>query len=99
MNAAEHHRLRQQLEGRAKIAASIAAVEEIIGRNALPIFLDTPQPDLGGQTGREALKENPEAVFDQLEADPILDHLPSYQSSKKTDRLLAIIDGHGKWEA
>jgi hypothetical protein len=99
MNAAEHHRWRQQLEGRAKIAASIAAVEEIIGRNAMLIFMDTPQPGLEGMTGREALQENPEAVFDALEADPILDHLPSYQSSKKTDRLLAIIDGLGKGEA
>jgi hypothetical protein len=95
----EHHRWRQQLEGRAKIAASIAAVEEIIGRNAMPIFLDTPQPGLGGQTGREVLQENPEAVFDALEADPVLDHLPSYQSSKKAARLLSILDGLGKGDA
>jgi hypothetical protein len=95
----EHHRWRQQLEGRAKIAASIAAVEEIIGRNAMMIFMDTPQENLGGQTGREALQENPEAIFDQLEADPVFDHLPQRQSSKKAARLLSILDGLGKGDA
>jgi hypothetical protein len=96
MSIEEHHRWRQQLEGRAKIAASIAAVEEIIGRNAMLIFMDTPQENLGGQTGREALEHDPEGVANALEADPVFDHLPSYQSKKKTARLLSILDGLGK---
>ncbi len=93
MSISEHAQWREEL---ARKADALAAIESKIGRDAMPHFLHTPQPGLGGQTGREALQENPEAVFDALEANPVFDHLPSYQSSKKAARLLSILDGLGK---
>jgi hypothetical protein len=92
MSISEHQAWREELAGRERMAQSLARIESVIGRDALPNFLDTPQPDLEGMTGREALDHDPEAVFDALEADPVFDHLPQRQSSKKAARLLSILD-------
>jgi hypothetical protein len=35
--------------------------------------------------------QQPDPIDDTL-ADPVLEHLPSYQSKKKTARLLSILD-------
>lgn len=92
MSISEHQAWREDLAGRQRKADALAAIEDKLGRDALPNFLNTPQPGLGGMTGREALDHDPEAVFDALEADPVFDHLPQRQSSKKTARLLSILD-------
>lgn len=92
MSVAEHQAWREELAGRERMADALAAIEDKLGRDALPNFLNTPQPGLGGQTGSEALQENPEAVFDALEANPIFDRLPQRRSSKATNRLFAILD-------
>ncbi len=92
MSISEHQAWREDLAGRQRKADALAAIEDKLGRDALPNFLNTPQPGLGGQTGSEALQHDPEAVFDQLEANPIFDRLPQRRSSKSTNRLLAILD-------
>ena len=92
MSVAEHQKWREQIAGRQRKADALAAIEDKLGRDGTALFLHTPQPGLGGQTGREALEHDPEAVFDQLEANPIFDRLPQRRSSKSTNRLLAILD-------
>ncbi len=89
MRISEHAQWRSEL---ARKADALAAIEDKLGRDAMPHFLNTPQPGLGGLTGGEALEHDPEAVFDALEADPIFDRLPERRSSKATSRLLGILD-------
>ena len=92
MSIAEHQAWREDLAGRQRKADALAAIEDKLGRDAMPHFLNTPQPGLGGQTGSEALEHDPEALFDALEANPIFDRLPQRRSSKATNRLFAILD-------
>jgi hypothetical protein len=89
MSIEDHHQWRSEL---ARKADALAAIESKLGRDGTALFLHTPQPGLGGQTGREALQDDPEAVFDALEADPLFDRLPQRRSSKATSRLLGILD-------
>jgi hypothetical protein len=89
MSISEHQAWRSEL---ARKADALAAIEDKLGRDGTALFLNTPQPGLGGQTGSEALQDDPEAVFDALEADPIFDRLPQRRSSKATSRLLGILD-------
>lgn len=92
MSITEHQQWRQDLAARARQADALAPIEDKLGRDAMPHFLNTPQESLGGQTGSEALQDDPEAVFDALEADPLFDRLPERRSSKATSRLLGILD-------
>ena len=92
MSISEHQAWREDLAARQRKADALAAIESKLGRDAMPHFLHTPQPGLGGQTGSEALEHEAEAVFDALEADPLFDRLPQRRSSKATSRLLGILD-------
>jgi hypothetical protein len=92
MSISEHQAWREDLAARARKADALAAIEDKLGRDGTALFLHTPQPGLGGQTGSEALEHDPEALFDALEANPIFDRLPQRRSSKSTNRLLAILD-------
>jgi hypothetical protein len=92
VSIAEHEVWRQDLAARARKADALAAIEGKLGRDGTALFLHTPQPGLGGQTGSEALQGDPEALLDALEANPIFDRLPQRRSSKATSRLLGILD-------
>ena len=92
MSISEHQAWREDLAARARKADALAAIENKLGRDAMPHFLNTPQENLGGLTGSEALQDDPEALLDALEADPIFDRLPQRRSSKATSRLLGILD-------
>jgi hypothetical protein len=92
VSISEHQAWREDLAGRQRKADALAAIEDKLGRDAMPHFLNTPQPGLGGQTGAEALQDDPEAVANAIEANPIFDRLPQRRSSKSTNRLLGILD-------
>jgi hypothetical protein len=89
MSISEHAQWREEL---ARKADALAAIEDKLGRDGTALFLHTPQENLGGLTGSEALEHDPESVFDALEASPIFDRLPQRRSSKATSRLLGLLD-------
>ena len=89
MSISEHAQWREDL---ARKADALAAIEDKLGRDGTALFLNTPQPGLGGQTGSEALQDDPEAVANAIEASPLFDRLPQRRSSKATSRLLGILD-------